>query len=39
MAKRQFPPFYEKAIPVALVIIGLLVVGLLVIIAIVFSGQ
>lgn len=39
MAKRQFPPFYEKAIPIALVTIGLLVVGLLVIIAIVFSGQ
>lgn len=39
MAKRQFPPFYEKAIPIALVSIALLVVGLLVIIGIVFSGQ
>jgi len=39
MAKRQFPPFYEKAIPIALVVIALLVVGLLVIIGIVFSGQ
>jgi len=39
MTKRQFPPFYEKAIPIALIIIGLLVVGLLVIIGIVFSGQ
>jgi len=39
MARKQYPPFYEKAIPIALVIIGLLVVALLVIIGIVFSSQ
>jgi len=39
MARKQYPPFYERVIPIALVAIGLLVVTLLVIIAIVFLGQ
>ena len=28
VAKRQFPPFYEKAIPIALVVIGILILVL-----------
>jgi len=36
MPKREYPPFFEKAIPAALVIIGLLVITLLVVIALVF---
>ena len=32
MHKKEYPPFFEKAIPIALIIIGILVVALLVII-------
>lgn len=31
MQKKEYPPFFEKAIPIALVIIGIFVVVLLVI--------
>lgn len=36
MTKKEYPPFFEKAIPIALAFIGLLVVVLLVVILIVF---
>lgn len=39
MAKRQYPPFYEKAIPIAVSVIGMLVVILLLVIAAVLAGQ
>ena len=39
MAKKQYPPFYEKAIPIAIAVIGLLVITLLVVIVIVISGR
>jgi hypothetical protein len=39
MAKKQYPPFYEKAVPIALAVIGLLVVTLLVVIVIVISSR
>jgi len=39
MAKKQYPPFYEKAVPIAMAVIGLLVITLLVVIGIVFSGR
>lgn len=38
MPKKQYPPFYEKAIPIALILIALLVVGLMVVIAVVLIG-
>jgi hypothetical protein len=38
MAKRNYPPFYEKVIPIALVIIGLLMIVLLAVIVVVLSG-
>lgn len=31
-AKRQYPPFYEKAVPIALGIIALIIVALLLVI-------
>jgi len=39
MAKKQYPPFYEKAVPIAMAVIGLLVITLLVVIVIVISGR
>jgi len=39
MAKKQYPPFYEKAVPIAIAVIGLLVITLLVVIGIVISGR
>lgn len=39
MAKKQYPPFYEKAIPIALGVIGVFVVILLLVIAVVLAGQ
>lgn len=33
MPKRSYPPFYEKAVPVALVIIGVLIVVLFAVVA------
>ena len=39
MAKKQYPPFYEKAIPIALGVIGMFVVILLVVIFAVLAGQ
>ena len=39
MAKKQYPAFYEKAVPIALAIIGLLVITLLVVIVIVILGR
>jgi hypothetical protein len=38
MAKKQYPAFYEKAIPIALAVIFLLVIVLLVIVVVVISG-
>jgi hypothetical protein len=38
MAKKQYPAFYEKAIPIALAVILLLVVVLMVVIVVVISG-
>ncbi len=37
MAKKEYPPFFEKAIPIALVIIGLLVIVVLAIILFVLA--
>ena len=39
MAKKQYPPFYEKAIPIAVGVIGMAVVILLVVIFAVLAGQ
>lgn len=39
MAKKQYPPFYEKAIPIAVSVIGMLVVILLAVIAVVLASQ
>ena len=36
--KRKFPKFYEKAVPVALVLILLAIISLLVIVVLVLSG-
>jgi hypothetical protein len=38
MAKKQYPPFYEKAIPIAVGVIGLLVVVLLLVIIKILAG-
>jgi len=39
MPPKKYPPFYEKAIPAALVVIGLLVISLLVVIMVVIAGR
>jgi flagellar biosynthesis/type III secretory pathway M-ring protein FliF/YscJ len=39
MPNKQYPPFFEKAVPVALVFLGLLVLALLVVIGIVLFGN
>jgi hypothetical protein len=38
MAKKQYPPFYEKAIPIVVGVIGLLVVVLLLVIIKILAG-
>jgi hypothetical protein len=38
MPKKQYPAFYEKAIPIALAAIFLLVIVLLVVVVVVISG-
>lgn len=37
MAPRQYPPFFEKAIPIAILLIGILALTLLVVIGVVLS--
>jgi hypothetical protein len=37
MAKKEYPPFYEKAIPIAVAVIGLLVIVVLVIALVVLA--
>lgn len=37
MAPRQYPPFFEKAIPIAILVIGILALILLVVIGVVLS--
>jgi len=37
MAPRQYPPFFEKAIPIAILLIGMLALILLVVIGVVLS--
>jgi len=39
MPNKQYPPFFEKEVPVALVFLGLLVLALLVVIGIVLFGN
>jgi hypothetical protein len=39
MAKKEYPPFFEKAIPVALVVIGILAIVLLAVIFVVLSQR
>ncbi len=37
MAPRQYPPFFEKAIPIAILLIAILALTLLVVIGVVLS--
>jgi hypothetical protein len=39
MKKPKYPLFYEKAIPIALAVLGLLMLGLLIVIAVVLATR